>query len=193
MQDVKKFCPLDCFSSFKYENYLQTFKKLLKKPDKPLEQIVRRFIEYEQQKINKLEESETTYSQFVVDLKLTHTKGPLIEGCCGPQYQIMRCANTIIRTDKLSDNCCGLADGNIIEVKNIAYSIELNKKVIIGNEFCHRKDLYDVPCPSSLIGVFIVDNLSNLKMWPVENIRTKYVKLPLTEDNKFAVFPLLHQ
>lgn len=155
LQDVRKFGPLDCSSSFKYENYLQTFKKLFKKPDKPLEQIVRKFIEYEQQKINKSEESETTCSQFVTDFKSTHTEGPLIEGCCGSQYQIMRCANTIIRIDKLANNCCGLADGNITEVKNIAYSIELNKKVIIGNEFCHRKNLYDVLCPSSPIGVFI--------------------------------------
>ncbi|XP_070159008.1 uncharacterized protein [Polyergus mexicanus] len=193
VQDVKKFGTLDYFSSFKYENYLQTLKKLLKKPDKPLEQIIRRYIEYEQNKLNQAQESEITCSHFLVDFKSTYTKGPLIEDCYNPQYQIMRCLNTTIRIDTLADNCCGLRDGKIIEVKNIAYCKELNTNVIIGHEFCHRKDLYDIPCPLSLIGIFIVENLSELKMWRIENVKTKYVKLPLIKDNKFAVFPLLHQ
>lgn len=37
IKDVKKFGPLDHFSAFKYENYLQTLKKLLKKYDKSLQ------------------------------------------------------------------------------------------------------------------------------------------------------------
>lgn len=193
VQDVRKLGTLDCFSAFKFENYLQTFKKLLKKHDKPLEQIVRRYMEYEQNKINKVQECEITCSHFVVDLKSVHIKGPLIEGCYNPQYRIMRRLTTTIRIDTLADNCCSLTDGKIIEVKNIAYCEELNTNVIIGHEFCNRKDLYDIPCPSSLIGIFIVENLFELKRWPVENVETKYVKLPLIKDNEFAVFPLLHQ
>jgi len=77
----------------------------------------------------------------------------------------------------LADNCCRLRNGNIIEVKNIAYCKELNTNVIIGNEFCHKENLYNIPCHSSLIGIFIIDNLSELKMWPVEDVETKYVKL----------------
>lgn len=167
IQDVRRFGTLDCFSAFKYENYLQIFKKLLKKHDKPLEQIVRRCIEYEQNKLKKIENFEMTRSHFMVDLKFTHTKGPLIEGCCNPQYKSIKYLNTRIRIDTLADNCCGLTDGKIIEVKNIAYCRELDTNVIIGNEFCYKKDLYDIPCPSSLIGIFIVDNLSELKIWPV--------------------------
>lgn len=190
-QDVKKFGTLDCFSAFKYENYLQRFKKILKKHDKPLEQRVRRYFEYEY-KINKAEELEITDFHFMIDFKSTHIKGPLIEDCYNPQYKIMRYLNTTIRIDTLANNCCGLIDGNIIEVKNIAYCRKLNTNVIIGNEFCHRKDLYYIPCPSSLIGIYVVENLdSELKMWSIKNVKTKYVKL-LMEDNKFAIFPLLH-
>lgn len=191
---MRKFGTLDSFSAFKYENYLQRFKKILKKHDKPLEQVVRRYIEYEHNKINKTEAPEITYSNFLVDLKSAHAEGPLIQNCYNPQYKIIRSLNTTIRIDTLADNCCGLIDGNIIEVKNIAYCRELNTNVVIGNEFCHRKDFYDIPCPSSLIGIFIVENLNlELKMWPVENVTIKYVKLQLvTKENKFAVFPLLH-
>jgi len=38
--DVEKFGALDQFSAFAFENYLQSLKKLIKKPEKPLQQIV---------------------------------------------------------------------------------------------------------------------------------------------------------
>lgn len=98
-QDARKFGVLDSFSAFKYENYLQTFKKSIKKHCKPLEQIVRRCSEYEQNKINKAKPSEIIHSHFLVDLQSTHTKGPLSEGCYNPQYRIMRYINTTIRID----------------------------------------------------------------------------------------------
>ena len=100
VQDVKKFGPLDNFSAFKYENFLQTLKKLLRKHDKPLQQICRRYIEYE----NKIEENLTTeeIENFTIDLKSIHLSGPLIHSCCNPQYKIIRkdC------TDVIADNCC---------------------------------------------------------------------------------------
>lgn len=188
-QDAKRFGTLDTFSSFKYENYLQILKKLLKKHDQPLQQVVRRYIEGKN--IEKPRELHITIlSDFVIDRKFIHVKVPLIEGCCNPQYYIIKCSNAIIRTDTLADNCCGLSDGSIVQIKNVTYYKELNTDVIIGNEFLHRQDLYDKPCPSSLLGIFVVDNLSDFKIWPIKDIKIKYVQLPL--NNKFAVFPLLH-
>lgn len=107
----------------------------------------------------------TTLSDFVIDRKSLHTKGPLIEGCCNPQYYIIKCSNATIRTDTLADNCCGLGDGSIVRIKNITYHKDLKTDVIIGNEFLHREDLYDKPCPSSLLGIFVVCNLSDFKKY----------------------------
>jgi len=187
-QDAKRFGTLDTFSSFKYENYLQTLKNVLKKHDQPLQQVVRRYIE--RKNIEKPHELHITLSDFIIDRKSIHTKGPLIEGCCNPQYYMIKCSNATIRTDTLADNCCGLSDGSIVQVKNITYHKGLKTDVIIGNEFLHREDLYNKPCLSSLLGIFVVDNLSDFKIWPVTGIKIKYVQLPL--NNKFAVFPLLH-
>lgn len=36
VDDVRRFGPLDDFSAFKFENYMQTLKKLLRKSEKPL-------------------------------------------------------------------------------------------------------------------------------------------------------------
>lgn len=46
-RDVKKYGPVDRFSAFKFENYMTHIKKLLRKPDKPLQQLVRRCAEIE--------------------------------------------------------------------------------------------------------------------------------------------------
>lgn len=192
VQDVKKFGPLDCFSSFKYENYLQMLKKLLKKHDKPLEQVIRRYIEHEQNNSNKEKTSlNITSSGFKIDSTSTHVNGPLIEGCCNPQYKKIKSLTATVRIDTLADNCCGLTDGSIVEIKNIAYHKKRNINIIIGNQFCQKEDLYNIPCASSLIGIFKVHELSELKIWPIESIKIKYVKLPLDNSN-FAVFPLLH-
>lgn len=123
VQDAKKFGKLDNFSAFKYENYLQTFKKLLKKSEKPLQQIIRRYFEYEKNNIEKSGNHDIT-SHFIVDKNSNHTLGPLIEGCCNPQYKILRSSNATIRIDTLGDNCCTLKNGSIIEIKNIAYCKE---------------------------------------------------------------------
>lgn len=43
--DVRKFGILDNFSCFRFENYMSTIKKLLKKGDKPLQQLSRRTLQ----------------------------------------------------------------------------------------------------------------------------------------------------
>lgn len=181
---------LDNFSAFKYENFLQTLKKLLKKYDKPLQQIVRRYIEYEENKIPEkltIEENEN----FKLDMRSIHTSGPLIHGCCNPQYKIITKTNMTLRIDVTGDNCCALIDETIVLIKNIAFNRDLNANVIIGHKFLHKQDFYKIPCPSSLLKIFTVHGLSELQIWPIKNIHKKYVKLPLSED-KFVIFPLLH-
>ncbi|EZA56087.1 hypothetical protein X777_03737 [Ooceraea biroi] len=39
VDDVKKFGPLDNFSAFKFENYMQILKKYIRKADRPLQQL----------------------------------------------------------------------------------------------------------------------------------------------------------
>lgn len=40
VQDVERFGSLDNFSAFKYENYMQTLKKYIRKAERPLQQVV---------------------------------------------------------------------------------------------------------------------------------------------------------
>nr|XP_042912828.1 uncharacterized protein LOC122272862 [Parasteatoda tepidariorum] len=44
-KDVKNFGPLDQFSSFQFENYMKEFKNMIRKAEKPLQQVIKRFEE----------------------------------------------------------------------------------------------------------------------------------------------------
>lgn len=53
---VKAYEPLDKFSAFRFENYMMTIKKMIRKGEKPLQQLARRMSEIEKAK----EEAEVT-------------------------------------------------------------------------------------------------------------------------------------
>ncbi|XP_036139931.1 uncharacterized protein LOC105834898 isoform X1 [Monomorium pharaonis] len=192
VDDVKKFGPIDNFSAFKFENYMQILKKYIRKSDKPLQQVVRRYIE---QDINSdLSLSSIISSESVLrhpKLIKLHFDGPLIDNTSNPQYKIVKYNGITLKAGSLADNCCGLKCGAIVCIQNIAYCTKRNIPVIIGHEFLEKKEAYDIPCPSSLLGIYVVHSCSILKSWPLQHVIRKYVKLPCG-DEKFAAFPLMH-
>ncbi|XP_068989263.1 uncharacterized protein [Neodiprion pinetum] len=147
VQDVKNLGILDSFSAFKFENYMQTLKRLLRKSDKPLQQIFRRYVEIENS-------SESTTSKkrsckFEVLTQSSHYDGPLPDGCENPQYKIVNYSDFKLKVDSLADNCCGLVNGEIILVKNIVYDSRKGILVLTGNEYEEKNNFYTEPCDSS--------------------------------------------
>ncbi|XP_077257804.1 uncharacterized protein LOC143894965 [Temnothorax americanus] len=188
VEDVAKFGSLDSFSAYKFENYMQTFKRFVRKPNQPLQQIVRRIAEMEN---NRIVIKASVETEFKVDFKSEHHAGPLVARCSDPQYKFIRRGNVTLKAGNNANCCCGLSYGNIVLIENIAYCLQLQSFVIIGREFFHRDELYKQPCNSSLIGIYAVHTLSELQIWPLQKVVIKYVKFTLGENN-FAVFPLLH-
>ncbi|KYM95855.1 hypothetical protein ALC62_13489, partial [Cyphomyrmex costatus] len=164
VDDVKKFGPLDNFSAFKFENFMQILKNYLRKADKPLQQVIRRCIEKEKN---------------------------LCTSTVFPQYKVIEYNGIIFKAGTLADSCCGLSCGAIVSIKNVAYCSKRNIPVIIGYEFLKKEELYNIPCPSLLLDTYIVHGYSDLKSWPLQNVTKKYVQLPYGNE-KYAVFPLLH-
>ncbi|KYM98827.1 hypothetical protein ALC62_10457, partial [Cyphomyrmex costatus] len=186
VEDVKKFGPLDNFSAFKFENYMQTLKKYIRKADRPLQQVIRRH----EEGLN-LSSVSSTISSNSDTLMSLHYDGPLTLNCKNPQYKMIKYNGIVFEAGSLADSCCGLNDGTIVSIANIAYCTKRTIPVIIGYELLRQDNLFNVPCPSSLLGIYIVHLCSNLKSWPLQSIVKKYIKL-LYEENRYAVFPLIH-
>jgi hypothetical protein len=112
--DVKSLGALDQFSTFVFENYLQSIKKLIRKPEKPLEQIVRRKYELDNSiplNKNKLHDLST--------LKKQHNTGPIIDNIAFlTQYKEIILNKFVLRITE-PDNCCYTVNNKIIIIKNI--------------------------------------------------------------------------
>ncbi|XP_072161526.1 uncharacterized protein [Bemisia tabaci] len=180
--DLDYFNSLDECSAFKFENYLGWLKKLVRKGQSVLQQLIKRLKE---RCFVTGEESQTTSSKLLHQ----HDYGPLPATCCDPQYRFFSLPSFKLSTEK-PNNCCGLKSGNILLIENFAHSSETNEPVLIGREFTKKENLYMDPCESSCLGIFEVSELSALKVYPVSEIAVKYYLLPSRKNH--AVFPILH-
>lgn len=186
--DVINFGALDNFSAFRFENYMQTLKKLIRKSDKPLQQLCRRYVEIE------TNSSRSHFSSLSVahpNVSSPNYDGPLLSNCSSPQYKKLSLSLFTIDVSVISDNCCQLVDGSVVLVSNIATYSSTGETMIIGQEFQIKEDYFLNPCNSSHLNIYRTSKLSKLKCWPIKKIICKNVIVPLNNDN-FVVFPLIH-
>jgi len=165
---------------------MQSILKMIRKNDKPLEQIVCRISE-QNNYINPNININSNLRQHKPQLLNPHCNGPLIN------YQNYNQFNKIvfkkfILTNKKPDNCCRLFDGSIIVILNFAASNE--NIIVVGNKYKTLKDFYTKPCKSSKLNIYEVCNLCNLQTWNLDQIANKCVRLKY--KNTDVIFPLLH-
>ena len=186
-EDVKKFGPLDSFSAFPFENYLGKLKKMVRKPNCVLEQVIRRLTE----QFNLVSgPSDECLSFEAPILKKEHEEGPLVNSLeigTYSQYRLMH-LNGFSITTKTGDNCVKIGS-DIGLIKNIVSKKE--KIFVIYQVFSKVGSLFDYPLNSQTLDIHLVWDLSNhLSVSSVENIVKKYVLLP--DGENFAVLPLRH-
>jgi len=126
-----------------------------------------------------------------ISFKNPHTNGPLLNSCPDFQFSTLLFKNMTFKIQTKANNICGLTSGKIVIIENIICFKENNKSYIIGKEFLEMKPLYTEPCVSFHLGIFMVSNLSMRKIWPSNNVNTKYFLCEINLEC-FAAFPLLH-
>lgn len=189
-KDCKLFGALDNFSAFQNENYMQQLLKLLRKDDRPLQQVVRRLTEFQMYKVKPISSNNSQCIKYL----MAHEDGPLPSDCTSSQYKKLKINNNqniIVKTKKKI--YCLLKNEKVVAVHNIAKK-KNSCMCIIGYQFLVKLDLYTKPCNSSLYdrGIFEVSDLSEvLKVWPVACFKAKMVLFSICDD-KFAAFTLLH-
>lgn len=181
--DSKKFCNIENFSAFKFENNMMFLKKLLRKGNQPLQQIANRL--EERDKLFKAQSKSETFPQ----LKFQHFQGPLLHfQKAFRQYKHIILSNFCLSLDE-TDNCCFLADDSVVIIRNIVSSDQDIK--IIGQKFLTLENFFTSPCNSSELNIFLASNFSSsLQLWDISDVKSKCVKMKY--NSKYVIYPLLH-
>ncbi|XP_046548859.1 uncharacterized protein LOC124258811 isoform X1 [Haliotis rubra] len=152
-QDVKRFGPLDNFSSFPFESFLGKLKKLLRTPKCPLQQIIRRLGESQVPLHKGKHVSENQ------GVKFEHSDGPILSNLgYVTQYKEIHMDRFFL--SKSIGNSCVSINNEVVIIKNIVQNA--NKDIlIIYAKFLSKKDFFTYPLKSSSIGIFKVSHLSD--------------------------------
>lgn len=184
--DAEKFGTLQEFSAFPFENYLQSILKMIGKNNNELQQIVCRISE-RNYCINcnlKIEHNELEAKPKFFN---SHFNGPLMNFHNCNQFNKVIFEQFILTIHE-PNNYCSLKDGSIIFIRN--FVVNNNGSFVIGNKCQALTDFYILPCESSKLGIYMINNVGNLDSWDLEQIENKCVLLKF--KNKKVVFPLLH-
>ncbi|XP_073727161.1 uncharacterized protein [Misgurnus anguillicaudatus] len=184
-EDAKHHGVLDNFSAFKYEDYLNKLKRLLRKPTCPLSQIVRRFSEMPQNKKSR----QTVTKNKPQMLRKQHAAGPLPESFLeATQYKELTTSLYTIKLDHA--NSFVYMGGKVAKVQNI---ISLGEDIYIAySTFNNHKNFFEYPLPSSALGIHLVDTIAttSTEFCKFEEIEGKAFLVPC--DHYFVSVPLLH-
>lgn len=193
VDDYKKFGALDSCSCFPFENYMKTLKKMIRKHEKPLEQVIKRYHEFQMFGEYEL----NTKSRSSIDIKYLkiYSGGPLPEECIKPEFKIAIKDSIKINIKSFSDAYIGYTFGgklNIFKVVNICVHKVTNKKVFVTRSFKTIQPFYEKPINSMKIGIAIVNELSN-DLLTIDIETCNYSKYVILNNSLGKVaFPILH-
>lgn len=177
--EVKRHGCLDSFSAFPYENHLGKIKKLIRKPEFPLAQLIRRLSEVTATKLD---------ADADIRLKREHFVGPIVVGMgVNAQYGEMRVERWTIKLTT-GDNMFLVGD-KVCLIKNIIQND--NGVYAIYTEFSRQSPFYTYPFNSNRMNIFVINDQSDeLKSVEVSALQQKCVALPYRDG--FVAIPLLH-
>jgi len=162
--DVEIYGSLDEYSSIPFESYLGYLKKWIRTSTNPLQQIHRRLHEINSFLLKFKEHNKNPdRAKYFVDMEYDPLLNNFCESC--KQYKKITFPNlrfSINQHSRSNSYCMLRGDTKIIEIHNI---IKTNKGDIflIGKHFIEYLLLYLYPCHSSLLDIYVVKGLSDLK------------------------------
>lgn len=181
--DARNHGPLDDISAFPFENFMNGLLKKVRKPSKPLEQVIRRFAE-----ITRNVKQKACKNPAHLEVGKPHKSAYIPQNVpfC-KQFKVLHMENFIINLNP-RNNCITL-NNEIVLVRNI---LLIDSKVsIIYQRFRDRSSFFVYPIKSDFLGVYRVWNLDTEFAigWP-EDIKCKNVILPYKQE--YVVIPLIH-
>jgi len=179
--------PLDNFSSFQYENYLQEIKKTIKCAKYPLQEISNRI--KEKQEISNLH---TNHSHnlapyvFIKEIKY-NISNPFFD-ITAQLYEklVLNYSNITINTVNEKDKCLMLIDNSLVFVEQIVKPSNQNPFLVVKKNL-ESKELTAKPISSIIVGIYIVNTNNISDMYCVKILDIKYKCLFVKLSNLSAV------
>lgn len=170
--------PLYSFSAYRFENYMQEIKKIVRKCDQILQQINNRLAE--QQHCN-------------IQNKACGFVGlPIVDPFpgCTSSYRGYLFDSFILKNNKKDSVCCISQD---VAFLISGFGTKDNVDVIIGNRYLFSHPFFMCPVNSkTVLGILVVKDLSPIiEHIPISEVLFKYFRMPYGDE--FVLFPLLHQ
>lgn len=167
-------------------------KKMVRKHEKPLEQVINRyqeFLTFSKSKLSSNLNNEIIY-------KKLHTNGPLIEYFTAPQFQIVIKNDIKINIKSVCDYYIGFEDDKklcIFKVVNICQSSLSGRNEFLVRKFNHVEQYFEKPINSLKLGIAYVSHLSE-QLTTVDIELTHFFKYMILcdSDNKNIALPILH-
>lgn len=157
--DSVKFGSLDNFSCYMFENFLKILKSKLRKSEKPLQQLHRRYEE-----LNNFRLDHKTC------LQKLHNNGPCAFNI-QREYLIYRTENFVLTT--VFPNNIYLIDKSVVKILNFGITAD-GLAVVLGNKYLNIEELYSKPSSSLFLDIMKISNLSeSLEIWPINKISNK--------------------
>ncbi|KAF0751214.1 Uncharacterized protein FWK35_00016045 [Aphis craccivora] len=184
--DYERYGILDNCSSFPFENFMKNLKSMVRKHDKPLQQVVRRYGE----QLDHIEVDSNLSLSTKSSLKCSHNQGPLASNCTGQQYKRLLFNNIFIKVDIRADSFIMTNSKLIVKCVNIIQN-SLGEIKLIGYSFNKQKPFYNTPIDSSVFDIYIVEDINKtLNCWKLTDI---YKKVMLITFNTIEVaIPIFH-
>lgn len=183
--DVRHYGILDNFSCFRFESFIFFLKKLLRKHNQDLAQIVRRCKELDEASMHVIKKKKEVISEEYLN---RHKNGPLTPNLSGIQYKTYTSSSYIIKCKDERNNCVVLKDNTAVRCLNFVQS--QGTMFIIGTQFIYSTVIFNNPVLSTDVGCFIANEGTVLNSWNCDDIKTKACVIP--NDEGFAIIPLIH-
>ncbi|KAK3910434.1 UPF0210 protein [Frankliniella fusca] len=184
VQECEEHGTVQEFDAFRYENYLGVLKRLLRSGYKSLQQVYNRDSERNGHLCRPKEHVDENNAL----LSQAHVRegGELLHGL---QYQKIELRDVTLALNQ-RDRCFVTPDSDIILLSNIVQEDNGNI-ALIGRKFMHKENVYEIPIPSSHLGIWKVSALEDTRhAWDFAAFSRKCYLIP--DADCFIAVPLIH-
>ena len=187
-EDAEIHGALDNVSCFPFENYLHSLKRMVRRPNDPLPQLINRLGELARTGHGRTHDSGTAIS-----LGKRHMDGPVPQGIEGRFTQHRQCQVRYFVSSKDGDNCFLLWGSTVILVCNV---IKTATGVFVAAlKFAEMRPYYTYPFSSDKIGIMVATKLTKKpELVPIADwSRGRKCVRSSQADGSDVIIPILHE